>query len=705
MKNKAGKFKSIVSLLLVLMLVLPINASAVSGVLDTAIGIEKEDLGNNKIRINVRGAKDQPTSIRVYNDEKSYLFDQGVTNSEGRINFLGNIKGAEEYKVKVNLGGEVREETFSIGLDNSLVNKEELEEWIGKKVSEISNNYSSNEVNGDWVMAELGRLGIENNQASIDKQVKRLTSETGVDKKENANELLKIILALRASKIDPENFYGRNLIEELITNKDARGFYYEACGLWAINSDDYEINKKYASKIDGMVERLLGYQKDTGYFKFFMEHDDTGFALLALAPYYNGTVNYESKYSKGGEKYKDLEAAINKTLDTISKNQKEDGDICKDNGNSLISIIKGITALDSDLIWQDRFIKNGKSLFDALREKYDIDGGFKWQTSDKNPNPMATEQGFRALINYKYKNSNVFDYRSLEKKKLGDLGSEDKEEPTEKPSEGEEPTEKPGEKEELSKATINIDLLTIGEGYIVKGKEVEFKDGDNAWVVLKKLLDQESIEYEADDNNQYGSVYIRSIGGIGEFDEGPLSGWMYNVNGNYPNFGISTYILKDGDILNLRYTTNLGHDVGNGFGEEPGDTEEPGGTEEPGDIEEPNLDPNIKVIESLDGYGFKNNKVRDLVTSLKDSEFKEIKEKENVDTEKTWKLNFNKDFTEDQIEALYIEDKDLNIKKLILSKKDNKSVFVKSNFEANEDYKLKLVLKNGKKYIMRFTTK
>lgn len=47
---------------------------------------------------------------------------------------------------------------------------------------------------------------------------------------------------------------------------------------------------------------------------------------------------------------------------------------------------------------------------------------------------------------------------------------------------------------------------------------------------------------------------------------GSLSGWMYNVNGWYPNYGCSRYQVKDGDVVEWRYTCDLGYDLGSGMG-------------------------------------------------------------------------------------------------------------------------------------------
>jgi hypothetical protein len=60
----------------------------------------------------------------------------------------------------------------------------------------------------------------------------------------------------------------------------------------------------------------------------------------------------------------------------------------------------------------------------------------------------------------------------------------------------------------------------------------------------------------------YNSNYIEGINNLYEFDAGELSGWMYKVNGWFPNYGSSRYVLKDGDVIEWVYTCDLGRDVG-----------------------------------------------------------------------------------------------------------------------------------------------
>ena len=70
------------------------------------------------------------------------------------------------------------------------------------------------------------------------------------------------------------------------------------------------------------------------------------------------------------------------------------------------------------------------------------------------------------------------------------------------------------------------------------------------------------MEYQDARLNSFGSVYVQGINYLYEFSCGELSGWMYRVNGQFPNYGCSKYTLKDGDVIEWLYTCDLGRDVG-----------------------------------------------------------------------------------------------------------------------------------------------
>ena len=80
--------------------------------------------------------------------------------------------------------------------------------------------------------------------------------------------------------------------------------------------------------------------------------------------------------------------------------------------------------------------------------------------------------------------------------------------------------------------------------------------------VLNTVCRNKGIQLEFSYTPMYESYYIEGINYLYEFDGGPLSGWMYKVNGWFPNYGCSSYYLQDGDVIEWVYTCDLGADVG-----------------------------------------------------------------------------------------------------------------------------------------------
>ncbi len=99
-------------------------------------------------------------------------------------------------------------------------------------------------------------------------------------------------------------------------------------------------------------------------------------------------------------------------------------------------------------------------------------------------------------------------------------------------------------------------------GIIFSEKEVVFSNGDSVFDVLLREMRGNKIHLEFVNAPIYNSTYIEGIGNLYEFDCGELSGWMYKVNGSFPNYGCSKYIIKSGDKIEWIYTCNLGKDIG-----------------------------------------------------------------------------------------------------------------------------------------------
>ncbi|MDR2615961.1 MAG: DUF4430 domain-containing protein [Oscillospiraceae bacterium] len=104
--------------------------------------------------------------------------------------------------------------------------------------------------------------------------------------------------------------------------------------------------------------------------------------------------------------------------------------------------------------------------------------------------------------------------------------------------------------------------LVPSDGVIFPPTEVTFYEGESVFNVLTREMKRAGIHMEFMNTPIYNSAYIEGINNLYEFDVGELSGWMYKVNGWFPNYGCSRYQLKDGDVVEWVYTCTLGIDVG-----------------------------------------------------------------------------------------------------------------------------------------------
>lgn len=102
------------------------------------------------------------------------------------------------------------------------------------------------------------------------------------------------------------------------------------------------------------------------------------------------------------------------------------------------------------------------------------------------------------------------------------------------------------------------------DGVILPCTRYVLRPGDTVYDILSRAVRYNKIqmEYQGADKNSFSSVYIKGINYLYEFSCGPLSGWMYTVNGIFPQYGCSKYELSDGDRIEWVYTCDLGRDVG-----------------------------------------------------------------------------------------------------------------------------------------------
>ena len=118
----------------------------------------------------------------------------------------------------------------------------------------------------------------------------------------------------------------------------------------------------------------------------------------------------------------------------------------------------------------------------------------------------------------------------------------------------------------MDKCVANKRFLVPVDGIVFPATEVEFSEGESVFDVLQRVCRDNAIHMESNWTPVYNSAYVEGINNLYEFDVGSLSGWMYNVNGWYPNYGCSRYQVEDGDVVEWRYTCDLGEDLGSGMG-------------------------------------------------------------------------------------------------------------------------------------------
>lgn len=88
---------------------------------------------------------------------------------------------------------------------------------------------------------------------------------------------------------------------------------------------------------------------------------------------------------------------------------------------------------------------------------------------------------------------------------------------------------------------INVSIQVIGMVNTMMSGTLNVDKNSNALSVLKTLAAKNGKEVAGSD------YYVSGIGGLYEKQHGPMSGWMYSVNGVAPNKAAIKYDLNDGD--------------------------------------------------------------------------------------------------------------------------------------------------------------
>ena len=108
-----------------------------------------------------------------------------------------------------------------------------------------------------------------------------------------------------------------------------------------------------------------------------------------------------------------------------------------------------------------------------------------------------------------------------------------------------------------------LDVYVPESGVILPTTQAAFEPGETVFDVLKRVCGERGIQLEYNWTPLYKSYYVEGLNNLYEFSCGSESGWMFQVNGWFPNYGCSSYKLQQGDVIVWCYTCKgLGADVG-----------------------------------------------------------------------------------------------------------------------------------------------
>ncbi len=147
--------------------------------------------------------------------------------------------------------------------------------------------------------------------------------------------------------------------------------------------------------------------------------------------------------------------------------------------------------------------------------------------------------------------------------------------------------------QKIGEITLSVDANVLGLGYLIEPMKVEVRQGETGAEVIAKALESKNFSYInsgslndgfyisrickpgigvgvnipsklVDYINQDGLVWFDQHydDSIGEFDYCRSSGWMYSINGDFTNFGLTDAKFKDGDEVKIRFTLSQGKDIG-----------------------------------------------------------------------------------------------------------------------------------------------
>ncbi len=509
-------------------------------------------------------------------DGKTITDDEGnevVTNSEGKVTISFDAEGTyivSAIKEDWNLVPPVCEVTVGdsetsggsenpgesekpIDPENPNIDREK-EEKINALLHHIAASYVDSYY--EWNIMEMAayedlfpdsqyKTGEKTKKEYIDKTIASLGEG-------HADDITysKAIICLTALGIDAEKLYMVNsnepisAVEGLNSVSHSSSVWYAPYIMAAYNQNSY--NGTEESEQD-LIEAVLENQGEDGSWDEWGSVQSTSNVIAGLS-FYQGT----------DEK---IEEAIENAVAYLCGAQEPDGrfdDGYGPDANVAAMAVMGLCAAGVNPDTDARFIKDGVSALDALLSFALTDNSGFGYNDNASINAYATEQAFRALLAAKQmmetgKAFNIYDFShnsgSLTPGRATGSGS------------GTKPSNPPEENDDITvDVTIRPDV-----GYWMKNKYVTVDEGATVYHAFVKALEGSGITQEGAESGYVSSMTYKGKT-LGEFTLGENAGWLYKVNGELPNVGLTSYKIEDGDSILWYYTEDWTKDSAAGKG-------------------------------------------------------------------------------------------------------------------------------------------
>ena len=358
------------------------------------------------------------------------------------------------------------------------------------------------------------------------------------------------------------------------------------------------------------IDQLLSLQFEDGGWALrgtASDVDITAMVIQALAPFYGTQEN--------------VTASIDSAINLLSARQLESGDYASygaANPESAAQVLIALSSLGIDALSDSRFIKNGNTLLDAIKQ-YRLDDGSFCHTLGSASNPNATSQvflGLQAYLLMPENGGNVYmlpmreaasaspaptveslGYRAITaivvsglallacailicmKKRsfknylfiliLAALVTVFVYTTDFKTAETYYTVSNTEKANPIGTVTLSVRCDTLigkaeseyipADGVILENASFPIEEGDTVYNILTEAARAHSMQMDA--SGPEGMIYITGINYLYEHQFGDLSGWLYFVNGESHSVGCDQYFLKDGDNIEWFYTLAMGEDL------------------------------------------------------------------------------------------------------------------------------------------------